>query len=71
MPREHAGFPSKVEVEYHVVTIRNAALPDDRGLLNPILEKHQDGCPTPLLPLRPPALSRYPNGRRYVRAPHK
>mmetsp|Transcript_6515 Transcript_6515/g.18757 ORF Transcript_6515/g.18757 Transcript_6515/m.18757 type:complete len:521 (-) Transcript_6515:416-1978(-) len=38
------GFPSKVEVEYHVVTIRNAALPDDRGLLNPILEKHQDGA---------------------------
>jgi hypothetical protein len=33
-----------VEVEAHVVTIRNAALPDDRGILNPLVEKWQDGC---------------------------
>lgn len=37
------GFSAKVEVEAHVVTIRNAALPDDRGILNPLLEKWQDG----------------------------
>lgn len=33
-----------MEVEAHVMTIRNAALPDDRGILNPLLEKWQDGC---------------------------
>jgi len=39
-----AGFPSKVEVEAHVVTLRNAALPGDSGVLNPLLEKWQDGA---------------------------
>mmetsp|Transcript_1853 Transcript_1853/g.5429 ORF Transcript_1853/g.5429 Transcript_1853/m.5429 type:complete len:488 (+) Transcript_1853:199-1662(+) len=37
------GFPSKVEVEAHVVTLRNAALPDDRGILNPLIGKWLDG----------------------------
>jgi hypothetical protein len=38
------GFPSKVECEAHVVTLKNAALPGDRGVLNPLLEKWQDGA---------------------------
>jgi hypothetical protein len=38
------GFPSKVEVEAHVVALRNATLPGDRGVLNPLLEKWQDGA---------------------------
>lgn len=42
-----AGFPSKVEVEAHVVTLRNAALPDDRGILNPLIGKWLDGCTHP------------------------
>lgn len=37
------GFPSKVKVEAHVVTLRNAALPDDRGILNPLIGKWLDG----------------------------
>lgn len=38
------GFPSKVEVEAHVVALKHAALPGDRGVLNPLLEKWQDGA---------------------------
>ena len=33
-----------MEVEAHVVTIKNAALSDDEGLLNPLLEKYKEGC---------------------------
>lgn len=32
-----------VEVEAHAVTVKNAAAPDDKGVLNPILKKWQDG----------------------------
>ena len=32
-----------MEVEAHVVTIKNAGLPDDEGLLNPLLEKYKEG----------------------------
>jgi hypothetical protein len=35
-----------VECEAHVVTLKNAALPGDRGVLNPLLEKWQDGVST-------------------------
>lgn len=37
------GFSSKVEAEAHVVSLRNAALDNDRGVINPLLEKWQDG----------------------------
>ena len=33
-----------MEVEAHVVTIKNAGLSDDAGLLNPLLEKYKEGC---------------------------
>ena len=57
MARGAAGFPSKVEVEAHVVTLRNAALPDDRGILNPLIGKWLDGWARP----RPAGLaSRHP-----------
>jgi len=38
-----AGFGTTVEVEAHVVTVKNAGLPDDDGLLNPLLEKYKEG----------------------------
>jgi len=36
------GWTGKIEVEAHVVTIRNAAAADDAGLLNPLLKRWQD-----------------------------
>lgn len=38
----YAGWTGVVEVEAHVVTIRNAAGTDDAGLLNPLLKRWQD-----------------------------
>ena len=36
-----------MEVEAHVVTIKNAAMADDAGLLNPLLKRWQDqACST-------------------------
>lgn len=37
------GFSSKLEVEAHVVTLRDAARPGDEGLLLPLLRKWHDG----------------------------
>ena len=37
------GWVGEVEVEAHVVTIRNAAAADDSGLLNPLLKRWKDG----------------------------
>ena len=37
-----SGWTGVVEVEAHVVTIRNAAGTDDAGLLNPLLKRWQD-----------------------------
>lgn len=36
------GWTGKVEVEAHVLTIRNAAAADDAGLMNPLLKRWQD-----------------------------
>ena len=36
------GWVGEVEVEAHVVTIRNAAAADDAGLLNPLLKRWKD-----------------------------
>lgn len=42
-----AGWTGVVEVEAHVVTIKNAAMADDAGLLNPLLKRWQDqACST-------------------------
>ena len=38
-----AAFGTTVEVEAHVVMIKNAALPKQEGILSPLLEKQLEG----------------------------
>ena len=39
-----AGFPIQLMAECYVATVRDAALPNKRGLPNSALEMHLDGC---------------------------
>lgn len=40
-PQKGGGWANKIEVEAYVVTIRDAAAPEHRGLLQPLLKRYQ------------------------------